>query len=124
MFESLKRTFKVFRGIPLTPEDHGLLWARTAGVVELCQNSHPSINFSMPEERICATQVAQGLWDIRAERKTSAPPFAAPLTLSFGYEAAGLPIAQKVPTEKMVRILLANDPHRVALPDHISIICK
>lgn len=118
---SLTRLFKTLTGKPLSAEDFDVLWAALPD--EGTEEINASDTYSMPDRRLCATQIVDGKWDIHPERRIMPFPWASPLTLSLVYENTALPVALNIPTAEMLTILRAQDNRNVGLPHHISTVC-
>lgn len=114
----LTRLFKTITGKPLFAEDFDVLWAALPD--EGTEAMNASDTYSMPDRRLCATQIVDGKWNIQPETKVDIFPWASPLTLSGEYGSASLPIAKNVPTAEMVEILRKQDSRQVTLSGHIS----
>ena len=110
MPKELVRFFKFVTGQDIVAEDYKELWADVSKDGE-----------GMPQERLCAVQVNDGLWDIVPQKKQDAYFYGAPLLTSpFNYRASGDAVAKNITTPEMLRVLRECDPSRLDLPEHIS----
>ena len=112
------RSLKRFFGAAVTPDDYHEIWAAKDFVESAKENN------GMPDARVKATQVANGLWRIEIEDRQLKPSLSSPISGTFVYVVNEELSASTFPplktTEQMMDFLRSHDTRKLDWSGHVS----